>query len=405
MVDILLLLLLAGAGYLGWQRGLAVSLFAALVFVAVGLPVAALAAATGIVAPAAAFVIGGLLGLVPVALRIESIGDRLRASLAAPAWSVADRAGGALLNLGVVACGAWLVAAVAAVAPGGSSALTSLRSSAALSSLTEAVPPEGRLGVLVLRSGLVPAIDGPLVLAEAPDAASTLVPAVQAARSRVLQVRSTACGYLVTGTGWVAGPGIVVTNAHVVAGARRSFLAGGPRFDGAPARVTAFDPLNDVAVLVLEEGGGVLPPHLPVTSRVRHGERAAVIGFPRGREQLVGPARIDRVARHEVEPVGGGPAAEADVLALRASVQPGNSGGPIVAEDGSVLGMVVAKALGQRVDAAYGVPGATLLAAITEGARRVPAGTGSCIDEDGAARAPGASGRPPGALPPDSGVR
>ncbi|MCW2923388.1 MAG: peptidase and chymotrypsin/Hap, partial [Thermoleophilia bacterium] len=248
-------------------------------------------------------------------------------------------------------------------------------------------------GVLVLRSGLAPAVNGPIVLAEEPDDASAALPAVVAASGHVLQVRGTACRNLVSGTGWVAGPGIVVTNAHVVAGTPKSFLSGGPQFNGAPATVTAFDPVNDIAVLVLDPGPARLPGPLPIVPRVQHGERAAVIGYPHGGRLKVVPARIDRVSDYDVEPLGGGTRTTAPVLAFRADVEPGNSGGPVVGEDGSVLGLVVSKGLGQRTDAAYGVPSTQLLQAISTGARRVPVSTGRCLteeelgqDDDGASR-------------------
>lgn len=381
MVDALLLALIVGAGVLGWRRGLAVSILAGVAFLVTGLPFAALAAATGLLPAAAGYLFGGLLGLLPFALRLELVTSWLDEHLARERWVVVDRAGGALLNVLVASSVAWFVGALATILPGESGTLSAMRSSSVLGSLVEAVPPQGSLGAVVLRSGLVPSLNGPLVLAEEPDPGSVSLPAVRAATSAVLQVRSTACGKIVTGTGWVAGPGLVVTNAHVVAGSRRSFLAGGPRFEGAPARVTKFDPVNDLAVLVLEPGRAVLPQPLRITSRVRHGERAAVIGFPRGREQLVVPARIDRVAEYPVEPLGGGPVTSAPILAFRAEVHPGNSGGPIVAEDGSVLGLVVAKGLGQRVDVGYGVASSHLLPAIAEGSRRVPAGTGRCLGE------------------------
>jgi S1-C subfamily serine protease len=359
-----------------------VSLLAGIVFLLTGLPFAAIASAIGTPPPAAAFMLGGLLGLVPFALRLEPITDHVDEALGDGAFRVTDRVAGAALNVFVAACIGWFVAALASIAPGDSPALTAMRSSAVFGSLVDAVPPQGTLGTVVLRSGLIPSLNGPLVLAEDPDPASAIRPAVLAARASVLQVRSTACDQLVTGTGWVAGAGVVVTNAHVVAGSKKSYLAGGPRYAGAASTVTAFDPVNDIAVLVLDPGQVVqLPPILRITPRVQHGEPGAVIGFPLGGEQTVEPARIDRVASFDVEPLGGGAAVQAEILAFRAKVQPGNSGGPLVAEDGSVLGLVVAKALGQRNEAAYGVPSRDLLRAIAQGSGRVPADTGRCLKE------------------------
>ncbi len=383
MIDVLLLLMVVGAGVLGWRRGLAVSVAAGLVFTAAGLPLAALAAGIGRPAPALAFLVGGTLGLVPFALRLEVITDWLDEVLASDVLRIADKVGGAVVNTFIAATIGWFVAALATIAPGSSPTLSAMRSSAVFGALVEAVPPQGALGVVVLRSGLVPALNGPLVLAEDPDPASATAPAVLAARHSVLQVRSTACDRIVTGTGWVAGQGIVVTNAHVVAGSRKSFLSGGPQYTGAGATVTAFDPINDIAVLVLDAGQNAqLPPILPIVQRVEHGEPAAVIGFPLGGRQTAEPARIDRVAQFDVEPLTGGPTSVANILAFRAKVQPGNSGGPVVAEDGSVLGLVVAQALGQRTEAAYGVPSVDLLKVIAQGAARMPVSTGRCLAEE-----------------------
>lgn len=382
MVDVFLVLMVVGAGVLGWRRGLSVSIAAGLVFTAAGLPFAALAAGIGRPAPALAFLLGGMLGLVPFALRLEAFSDWLDELLDSEALKLADKVGGMVVNTFVAATIGWFVAALASIAPGDSPTLSAMRSSAVFGALVEAVPPQGALGVVVLRSGLVPALNGPLVLAEDPDPASATKPEVLEARRSVLQVRSTACNRIVTGTGWVAGPGIVVTNAHVVAGSRKSFLSGGPQYTGAAATVTAFDPINDIAVLVLDAGQNAqLPPVLRIVQRVQHGEPAAVIGFPLGGLQTAEAARIDRVASFDVEPLTGGATSPANILAFRAKVQPGNSGGPVVAEDGTVLGLVVAQALGQRTEAAYGVPSADLLKAIAAGSSRVPAATGRCLEE------------------------
>lgn len=384
MVDVLVVVMVAGAGVLGWRRGFIVTVIAGLAFIAAGVPVAAIAAAIGSPPPALAFLVGGLLGLVPVALKLPALTAWVEDAIGDTGLHMADRIAGAAVNMLVAACIGWFAAALATISPAGSPALNAMRSSALFGELVKAVPPQGTLGTVVLRSGLVPALNGPLVLAEDPDPASASKPAVLAARSSVLQVRSTACDRLVTGTGWVAGAGIVVTNAHVVAGSRQSFLAGGPQFAGARSTVTAFDPVNDIAVLVVDDPtqASRLPPALRIVSRVQHGEKGAVIGFPGGGVQTVQPARVDRVATYAVEPLGGGAAVQSQVLAFRADVRPGNSGGPLVAEDGSVLGLVVAKALGQRVEAAYGVPSSELLRAISAGSVRRPVETGRCLTEE-----------------------
>jgi S1-C subfamily serine protease len=263
------------------------------------------------------------------------------------------------------------------VAPADSPILASVRSSGILGLLTQGVPPNGTLGSIVLRAGVVPSLNGPIVLADEPLPEYATTPGVLAAQPSVLQVAGEACGSIITGTGWVAGPGLIVTNAHVVAGQRETTLSGGPGYEGFRATVTAFDPVNDVAVLTAD--GQALPPAIPLNRAWKHGQPAAVIGFPRGGIRRVMPARIDRVARWPTEPLGGGKQVDAPILAFRAEVQHGNSGGPVLAEDGTALGLVVAKGLGQRIEAAYGVASADLQPILVQGAHRQPVSTGPCL--------------------------
>ena len=62
--------------------------------------------------------------------------------------------------------------------------------------------------------------------------------AVSAARGSVVRVLGTACGLGIEGSGWVAAPGVVVTNAHVVAGETRHEVQVGGRRRGYPARAS-----------------------------------------------------------------------------------------------------------------------------------------------------------------------
>lgn len=377
MVDLIVLLLLGGTGVLGWRRGLVVSACFGVLFVLAGIVAAAVAVAIGTPPPALAFFVGGMLAMIPPALRHEEIAASIQGSLP-ESIGVFDRAGGALFaGSGVLAVG-WFVAAIVSVVPGESAPLRSVRASNLLGSAVEALPPQGTLGSIVLRSGLVPGLNGPLVLAELPDDAIAASPGVVAARPSVVQVRGIACNELSTGTAWMAAPGLLLTNAHVVAGQHQTYVAVGPRERGVPAKVTAFDPVNDVAALVVDTAR--LKP-IPLATGFEHGMSVAAIGFPKGGEQRVSPGRLDRVASYDVEPLGGGAPMQADVLGFRASIQPGNSGSPLVLADGRAVGMVVATALGQRIDAGYGVPLAHLQAAIATGSRRAAVSTGGCLDE------------------------
>ena len=95
------------------------------------------------------------------------------------------------------------------------------------------------------------------------------------AHASVVRILGTACGLAVQGSGWVAAPGLVVTNAHVVAGEDDTTVeADGGR--GMDAQAVAFDPHNDVAVLRVAglERAGAAPAHR--TRRV-----GAPVGDPR----------------------------------------------------------------------------------------------------------------------------
>ncbi|MCW2973042.1 MAG: MarP family serine protease [Thermoleophilia bacterium] len=378
MIDVLLVLLLLAAGAFGWHLGGTFSLLGVGVFLVGGIIAAAVAVAIGSPFPAFVFLLGGLIGIVPIALRAtrihESVRHHLPERLALP-----DRVVGVAVNLGLALVFAWYIAAIASVVPGETKGLQAVRAAALMNAMVERVPPQGTLGALVLRSGFLPAINGPIVIAEEPLDAFARAPAVVAARASVVQVRGIACDQLVTGTGWVVGPGLLMTNAHVVAGEAQTAIAGGPSLQGAYATVTAFDPVNDLAILSIDRQ---LPPALALAPIAPHGTPAAVIGFPFGKEQRVIPARIDRVADFEAEPITGGPSRPARVLAFRGDVEPGNSGGPVVDLQGRVLGIVVAKGLGQRVDAGYGVSASDLGPIIAEGSNRRAVSTGDCIDHD-----------------------
>src|SRR4029077_15913094 len=85
--------------------------------------------------------------------------------------------------------------------------------------LNEIVPPERLLNALA-RVDPFPSIAGPSIPAPPPSGAALDTPAVHVAAGSVLRILGTACGLGISGSGWVAAPGLVVTAAHVIAGER-----------------------------------------------------------------------------------------------------------------------------------------------------------------------------------------
>jgi S1-C subfamily serine protease len=178
-----------------------------------------------------------------------------------------------------------------------------------------------------------------------PDPLLAASPAVQASRTSVVKITGVAtdCRKRVEGTGFVYAPQRVMTNAHVVAGVDEPTVElGGRRLD---ARVVLFDPVTDVAVLAVQ---GLDVPSLAFAAEpAEEGADTVVVGYPED-----GPFRPDSArVRSRVDARGsdiyGQQEVVREVYALRGRVRPGNSGGPLLALSGEVVGVVFAAAADQ----------------------------------------------------------
>ncbi len=162
---------------------------------------------------------------------------------------------------------------------------------------------------------------------------------------------------------------LVVTNAHVVAGQHdtRVRTPGHQRLD---AELVYLDTTNDIAVLHVP---GLDAPSLTLAERGRHGETVVLLGYPRG-----GPLQADYATAGRATKVLAPDALNRSrgfrtVVPIRATVEPGESGGPIVNADGHVVSMVFGAT--QDTEGSVGVPLAALRDALASDLRRVPAGT------------------------------
>jgi len=144
------------------------------------------------------------------------------------------------------------------------------------------------------------------------------------------------------GSGFITDPnGIIVTNAHVVAGATRVSVAmrDGKTF---PAKVLGVDEQNDLAVLKIDAKDLPVAP-LGNSDDVIIGEWAIAIGNPYGfllgnTEPSVTAGVISATGRNLIGQAEGG-GAYVDMIQTDASINPGNSGGPLVNADGVVIGV------------------------------------------------------------------
>jgi S1-C subfamily serine protease len=307
------------------------------------------------------------------ALGLETVGRVLRSALVLPGLGVVDGLLGALLS-GVVGLGlAWVFGAVALQTPGARSLRADVQQSEILSRLYERLPPADVLNLLA-RFDPFPQIRGPLPGVSPPDRAIARDGRVRAAARSVVRVTGTACGLGVEGSGWVAGDGVVVTNAHVVAGQDDTAVqAGGdgPRLD---AEAVAFDAGNDVAVLRVD---GLSAPSLALATDPAAGTGGAILGFPENGPYDVRAARIGATTTVKSQDAyGRGPITRA-MTTIRGLVRSGNSGGPVVDGSGRVLTTVFAATVGARVRGGYGVPNAVVRRELAQAGRAVD--TGPCV--------------------------
>jgi S1-C subfamily serine protease len=294
------------------------------------------------------------------------LGAMLRTTIGAvPGLRTVDSAAGFVLGAaaGVVLC--WAVGAVLLYLPGQTDLRRSVQESAILSRINDVFPPE-RLLATIERVDPLGVLGGPTALVSPPDGALARDPDVVRASKSVLRIRGVACGLGVEGSGWIVRPGVVVTNAHVVAGVSSPVV---DRGEGASRRavVVGFDDRNDIAVLrVPGLAGGPL--------RIADPERSvavAIVGYPENGPLTRTPGRLggtnDILTR---DAYGRGPVTRV-VTTLRGIVRPGNSGGPGIDARGRVRTTVFARKRGEQ--GGFGVPIEIVRAALEEaGAEPVP---------------------------------
>jgi Trypsin-like peptidase domain/Colicin V production protein len=265
-----------------------------------------------------------------------------------PGMRLLDRFAGLVLGLvaGVFLC--WAIGAVLLYLPGETELRRSVQRSLILSEINDVVPPERLLEELE-RVDPIGVFLGPPAIVAPPDKGLAKDPDVVRASKSVVRITGVACGLGVEGSGWIAKRGMVVTNAHVVAGIRN------PRVDTAGGRafvstVVAFDSTNDLAVLRVP-GLGALALALAPPDRSMP---VVLVGYPQNGPLTRTPGRLGGTA--EVlsrDAYGSGPVTR-QVTAIRGSVQPGSSGGPGVDAQGHVRTTVFARR--PRETGGYGIP-------------------------------------------------
>jgi S1-C subfamily serine protease len=172
----------------------------------------------------------------------------------------------------------------------------------------------------------------------------------------------------------VAGNGLVVTNAHVVAGQKDTRVLLRGRQPGADATVVSFDPKNDLAVLRVD---GLKAPALALANPVKVGTSAAILGFPGNGPYDVRAGRVGQTREVITQDAYGQGPVRRSITSLRGAVRSGNSGGPMVDSDGRVVTTVFAATTsGPR--GGFGVPNAIARAALDRARTSSGVSTGPC---------------------------
>lgn len=304
----------------------------------------------------------GLAGAIVGASLVQTVASLAGASLrkalfVLPPLRLLDTIGGLVAGAALGLVVVWVGAAVVLQLPGHSSIREDVLRSHIVQQLNRIAPPRSVLRAFN-RVDPFPSITGPAPPTTPPDRRALQSARVKETRPSVVRITATACGFGVEGSGWVVRPKLVVTAAHVVAG------ASGIRAQGHAATPLVVDRRQDVAILRVP---GLKAPPLELVDP-HEGDSVAILGFPENGPFDARPGRVGATADVFVK------GTLRDITAVSGLVRHGNSGGPAVNASGQVELTIFAARIGAR--AGYGIPAAPIRADLTKA--RKPVSTGSC---------------------------
>jgi S1-C subfamily serine protease len=322
--------------------------------------------------------IGILLGLAFVGQAAGLLlGARLHATLPGASVRSADRGAGAVAGVLGVLVGVWVLLPLMAEVPGWFA--SQARTSVVARFVHERFPdPPDTIDTLRRLVGedqfprVFDAIEPTPDVGPPPTSTNIPQPIVNAVVPSTVKVEGVACRRIQEGSGFVVGDGLVVTNAHVVAGEDETVVQ---RSDGSEvrARVVAFDPNRDLAVLAAPE---LDRPSLRRTT-IDEGGVGAAFGHPGGGRLRAAPFSVARITQATGTDIYDDRETTRAVLILAAELQPGDSGSALIDPQGRVVGVVFAIAL-DRDGVAYALAMSELDAVLRTDLTR-PVDTGPCL--------------------------
>jgi S1-C subfamily serine protease len=386
-IDVLLLVILALAALSGWRRGFAMVLLGYLgLLVGLGLGAWAATRAGLLVSPDSSVrrLLTAVVVFFLVAAACHAVGNllgiRVRSLLGGRWTSQADAVGGAVVATVVAAIAMWFIALTLSNVPLSPFA-KAVHSSSVLRTIDTYAPRPpaalAQLRGLLDRSGFPEAFNNlrpPVVSGPPPAAAKN--PQIAKAADATLKVQSRGCGGVLFGSGFPVDTGLVITNAHVVAGSGRHEVVTkeGVR---AQASVVFFDPTHDLALLSVPDLS-VKPLRL-ATAPARRNQKAVVIGYPSGGpQQLIGASIVLRTQPEAPDIYSRPQHTRRDIYVLHARVRKGTSGGPVVDLHGHPIGVVFAASTVERTEG-YALTNAEVRRALDRNAgSRRPVSVGGC---------------------------
>jgi S1-C subfamily serine protease len=310
------------------------------------------------------------------------VGGRLRARTRSSGLRRTDAAAGAVVGVVAVLLVTWFVALNLVNGPF-MSLSSQIRRSVVVRELDDVLPEPpslvggvGRffnaLGFPDLFIGLPPIPAAPVQVPTLGEARR----AFEAAHGATVRVVGEACNRVQQGSGFVAAPNLVITNAHVIAGDRA------PRVEVSGASESAtpvlVDPAIDIAVLRISDTPGRRPLRLDPRVEPR-GTPGAVVGYPGGGGLSGRPAAVRSSIQATSRDIYGHSEITRTLYELQASVIPGSSGGPFVVEDGRVAGVIVSASTTDP-HLAYAISSTEVRGILARSRDRTsPVSTGACV--------------------------
>jgi S1-C subfamily serine protease len=284
----------------------------------------------------------------------SGIGVALRSRVIGRPATILDSLGGATVNVLAVVIVAWLVGTFVVNSSAFPVVGRQVNNSAVLRTVDRIMPrsvqylpffPQLRT---MLSNGLYTQVFGSFgaesgISIPAPSPTVVSSSKLTAAEASIVKVMgdATSCSQQIEGSGFVISSQHVLTNAHVVAGVDQHLTVTTTGGRELAAQVVYYDPNTDLAVLYVPD---LNLPALQFAGPASDDASAAVAGYPLNASSIVVvPATVGRSFNANGPNIYQTASVNRQMYAIRAQIEPGNSGGPLLSPGGQVYGVVFAK--------------------------------------------------------------